>query len=101
MQNSELSFCEQKRNKVPDGNALKYFALLVREMYSLYSYAKSFLWKHGFTPLTLRSHGKNIILIRLSEAKRNEAVSNVLDFSRAVGASSVPLGTFTAHAVSS
>ncbi len=37
--------------KFPNGNALKYFALLVREMYSLYSYAKCFLWKHGFTPL--------------------------------------------------
>ena len=39
---------------------------------------------------------KNIISIRLSGAKRNEVVSNSLDFSCAEGAFSVPLGTFTA-----
>ena len=72
-------------------------ALLVREMYSLYSYAKCFLWKRDFTPLRSAHKEKNKILIRLSGAKRSEAVSNSLDFSCAEGAFSVPLGTFTAH----
>ena len=76
--------------------------------------------QNGFTPLTLRSQGekkrgvrnaergtaslryttltrkKIKISIRLSGAKRNEVVSNSLDFSCAEGAFSVPLGTFTA-----
>ena len=52
--------------------------------------------QNGFAPLHY-AHKENIISIRLSGAKRNEVVSNSLDFSCAEGASSVPLGTFTAH----